>query len=342
MLFVSRLWCFLGGTRVHCPHFHASCPFAYVQLDVSFQTFCLHMPVGFFLGSWLTSHCWVILYLLSSEAISFSTAWWMRHTDHISPCEDILSPTFSKALLVMLVTQLQMLSNTKYSPVSKILTMFSSFTWPHGKSEMVVLWAEGWIMALGTKLGLSTRYSISVLWWFVSGSNRIEQAELISQEDKTNDIGVCFSVAAIKLWPKTWRKRRLIWLILLHHWSSSGEVRAGFQAGTEAGSMEECFFFFFTNFLSWLSQLPILYSPRPQAQCLPAHSWLGLPHLSLIKKNATRTLIDLPVGQSYWGNSSVYWNFFHTIYSHHVFLSFSSSSILPIPPTQIHVFSFFF
>lgn len=46
-----------------------------------------------------------------------------------------------------------------------------------------------------------------------------------------------------------------------------------------------------------LSQLPILYNPRLQAQCLPAHSWLGLLHLSLIIKKMLPSLIDLPVGQ---------------------------------------------
>lgn len=82
--------------------------------------------------------------------------------------------------------------------------------------EMVVLWAEGWVMALGHKLGLSTGYSTSVLWWLVSGSThmygRIEQVELISEEEKTNDIWVCFSVAAIKLWPKTRRMKDLFGL----------------------------------------------------------------------------------------------------------------------------------
>lgn len=40
---------------------------------------------------------------------------------HISPCEDMhgIFPLLSKVLLIMLATQLQMLSNTKYSPVSK-------------------------------------------------------------------------------------------------------------------------------------------------------------------------------------------------------------------------------
>lgn len=52
-------------------------------------------------------------------------------------------------------------------------------------------------MALGHKLGLSTGYSISVLWWLVSGSThmygRIEQVELISEEDKTN-VSECASL----------------------------------------------------------------------------------------------------------------------------------------------------
>lgn len=83
-------------------------------------------------------------------------------------------------------------------------TMFSSFTWPLRKCEMVVLWAEGWIMALGPKLGLSIDTPFLCYGGLFLGQpthmyDRIEQTELISQEDKTNDIWVCLPVAEIKL-----------------------------------------------------------------------------------------------------------------------------------------------